>query len=211
MRSKQRISAFWVGIVLVILLAGTLRLLSYDFSLPYLDYPDEPNFYLKALEWRGKFTLEQDAFILPVPGYIAMQAALQPVLEPLGVNDLASTTRVMRFISVIANLATVVVIALTARLAGGALAGLIAACAWAFAPLVLEADRRYKRPLSHNARLSDIAPTGLGPAQRPQGTQRTKRLSMKIWPRRRHAALVAPRPARSPANETHNDRPTSGR
>ena len=36
---------------------------------------------------------------------------------------------------------------------------------------VTVADSRYKRAVSHNARLSDIAPTGLGPAPRPQSTR----------------------------------------
>ena len=72
------------------------------------------------------------------------------------------------------------------------------------------ADRRDKRPHSHNARLSDLAPTGLGPpsarkVRSGQSCQRKSGLDAFALP------CPRPGPARNPANETHNGRPTSRR
>ncbi|MBM4246165.1 MAG: GntR family transcriptional regulator [Deltaproteobacteria bacterium] len=50
-----------------------------------------------------------------------------------------------------------------------------------------------------------------GPVRPLQSTPRTKHLSTELWPRRRPSDLVAPPIGPHPANETHNDLPTSGR
>jgi hypothetical protein len=126
-----------MGLLLLLALAAALRLLSYDFSLPYVDHPDEPNYYLAGLEWRGLFD-NQGYYTGVPPAYLALHAGLQPALEAVGIRELAPTTRVMRLLSVAANLLTLVCIALTARLAAGDLAGLLAGAAWGIAPPVLE-------------------------------------------------------------------------
>jgi 4-amino-4-deoxy-L-arabinose transferase-like glycosyltransferase len=120
-----------------VVISAVPRLLSYDFSLPYVDHPDEPNYYLAGLEWRGLYDNYGYYDAVP-PGYIALHTVLQPLLERLGLNGLAATTQVMRLIAVTVNLATLVVIALTARRAAGTLAGLIAGAIWGTSPLVLE-------------------------------------------------------------------------
>ncbi len=130
------VSFFWIGLLLIVALAGALRLLSYDFSLPYLDYPDEPAYYLGALEWRGQYNSGGYYAGIP-PAYVAVHAAFRPILEAVGINNLGDTTRVLRLLSVAANLGTLVVIALAARLTAGDLAGLVAGAAWGVAPLVL--------------------------------------------------------------------------
>lgn len=134
---SKRFSTFWGGLAIILVLAAVPRLLSYDFSLPYVDHLDEPNYYLAGLEWRGLYDNNHYYDNVP-PGYMLFQAATQPILERVGIIGLAPTTAIMRLVAVFANLATLIVIALTARLAGGNLAGLMAGAAWAVSALVLE-------------------------------------------------------------------------
>jgi 4-amino-4-deoxy-L-arabinose transferase-like glycosyltransferase len=134
---KRHPSSFWIGLLLILMLAAALRLLSYSFSLPFIDNVDESDYYLAGLEWRGSFD-SRGYFAVTPPAYIALQAGLQPILESMGIRDLAATTQVMRFLSVVVNLVTLILIALTARLAAGDLAGWVAGAAWGIAPTVLE-------------------------------------------------------------------------
>ena len=39
---------WWLALLAILLLAGALRYPGYDFSLPYVDQPDEPNFFLSG-------------------------------------------------------------------------------------------------------------------------------------------------------------------
>ena len=133
-RSK---TSFAVGLAAVALIAAVLRLAGYNFSLPYVDHVDEPNFYLAGLEWRGLFDNGNYYDGYP-PAYLALQAAAQPALETAGAAGLASTVQALRLVSIAAGLGTLVCIALTARLAAGSLAGLIAGAAWALSPVAVE-------------------------------------------------------------------------
>ncbi len=135
--SFQRLSTFWIGMLLIVALAAGLRLLSYDFSLPYVDHPDEPTYYVGGQEWRVLVPHNPYYDGVP-PAYLALHTGLQPILESLGISGLAPTIRVMRLLTAAANVLTLVVIAQTARLAGGDLAGLAAGLAWGISPPVLE-------------------------------------------------------------------------
>ena len=128
---------WWVLFSLLLLTAGWLRFASFDFGLPYVEHLDEPNYYLAGQEWRGLFN-NQGYYQNVPPGYIIIHTVAQPILEMLGISGLAPTIAVMRGLAVLANLITLVLIALTARLAAGHFAGLIAGALWAFSPLVLE-------------------------------------------------------------------------
>src|SRR5689334_3678613 len=133
----RHLSPFWIGLLLILVLEGSLYGLSYRFSLPYIDHVDESDYYIAGLDWRGLFDAKGYFKVSP-PAYIALEAGLQPVLEAAGIRDLAPTTGFMRALSVIATLGTLIFVALTAQLAGGDLAGLVAGAAWGIAPLVLE-------------------------------------------------------------------------
>jgi GNAT superfamily N-acetyltransferase len=133
---KQRQWVFWIGLSLIVLLAGGLRFAAAGFSLPYVDHPDEPNYYLAGLEWRGLFDNRGYYASVP-PGYIAIHAMSQPVLESLGVNGLADTTFIMRHMAIIATLFALVFVALSARLLGGDIAGWVAGLSWGLAPIAL--------------------------------------------------------------------------
>ncbi len=135
---------WWAALMLVLLLAGALRLVGYNFGLPYVEHLDEPNYYLAGLEWRGLYDNFGYYDSVP-PGYIFVHAALQPVLEAVGIADMAGIVGVLRLVSIAANLLTLIIIARTARLAAGDLAGILAGAAWGFAPLVIE-NGRYALP-----------------------------------------------------------------
>lgn len=120
----------------ILALAGVLRLRGYDFALPYIDHPDEPNFALSALWWRGELQVFQNPDY--PPGYIWLQMAVQTVMDELSAPSISDYVRVMRLFAVAASLGTTLLVALTAWRAGGRLAGLIAGVTWAIAPEIVE-------------------------------------------------------------------------
>lgn len=132
--SKRRFNLLLLAILLVF---GGLSLASYDYSLPYVDHVDEPNYYLAGLEARGLYDNEGYYDGVP-PAYIALHALVQPPLESLGIDGLSATTRVMRLLALTLSLGTLILIALTARSAAGDLAGLVAGASWGLSPLVME-------------------------------------------------------------------------
>lgn len=136
-KTLRHLSWFWAALALIVALAAIPRLLSYDFSLPYVDHPDEPNWYLSALEWRESIESYR-TYLGDPPVYIALNAVVQSVLEANGAPGLAPAVQVLRLVSVSANLLTLVFIALIARMAAGDLAGWVAGIAWGISPLVLE-------------------------------------------------------------------------
>jgi len=121
----------------LLLCAGFLRLKGYNFSLPYIDHPDEPTFYWTAREWRGLFNNNNYLAGYP-PLFIWLNIGIQWVFEPLGIQGVAPTIQILRLVSIGFNLLALVLIAYTAKVGGGWIAGIIAAAAWGFAPLVIE-------------------------------------------------------------------------
>ncbi len=137
MVNTKRIQPFGFGLLLIVLVAGILQFLSFQFSLPYVDHADEPAYYVGGQEWRG--LIQSSGYYAGIPpAYVAVHTLIQPVLEAAGQHGLAATTRFLRGVSVVVNLLTLIFIALAARAAGDALAGLIAGAAWGVAPLVVE-------------------------------------------------------------------------
>lgn len=131
----KRLSPFWAGLILILLVSALFGLLSYRFSLPFIDTDDEANYYLAGLEWRGQFD-NQGYYDGVPPGYITVHSVLQPILEAFNINGIAPTIEALRLLAVLLNLATITCIVLAARLAGGNVAGLVAGGVWAVAPLV---------------------------------------------------------------------------
>jgi len=117
-------------------LASVMRLRGYDFSLPYIDHPDEPNFALTALWWRQKLQVFQNPNY--PPGYIWLQMGVQTVMDAFGSPAIPDYVRVMRLFAVAASLGTTLFVALAAWRVGGRLAGLIAGLTWAIAPEIVE-------------------------------------------------------------------------
>ncbi len=127
---------FRVVVALLLGFALILRLLTYGFSLPYIDHPDEPNYYLAAQEVRGLFD-NQGYYDHAPPAYIYLATVVQILTEPLGAQGMAAQVRLLRLLAVLLNLGTLVFIALAARRAGGERAGIVAGLLWAVSPLIL--------------------------------------------------------------------------
>jgi len=135
----KKLPVFWWGLIAIVIAAALPRLLSYDYGLPYVEHPDEPNKYVAALAWRGEYEHPtEDYYAGYPPGYLAVSYAAQVIGEPLGVRGLAPTVRVLRLVAVIVNLITLALIALTGREIGGTVAGWVAGIAWGLSPLVVE-------------------------------------------------------------------------
>jgi 4-amino-4-deoxy-L-arabinose transferase-like glycosyltransferase len=135
LRSKS-INNWQVALFVIVMMAAIPRLLTYDFSLPYIDHPDEPYFYNKAQEWRGLFQVPgKNGY---PPGIIVVNLVVQIAAEAFGQPGAAPTIRIVRLMAVVANLSTLVLVALTARRIGGNLAGLLAGAAWGIAPVLVQ-------------------------------------------------------------------------
>jgi len=134
-RSRAIPRAALLGVALLAL-AAVLRLRGYDFALPYLDHPDEPNFALTALWWRGELRVFQNPGY--PPAYIWLQMAVQAVMDALGTPAIPDYVRVMRLLSVAASLGTTAIITRTAWRVGGWTAAFLAGVVWATAPEIVE-------------------------------------------------------------------------
>ncbi len=127
---------FWVVLLLIVAAAAVPRLLIYDFSLPYIDHPDEPNYYLEALKWRGLYEPGGEIPGYP-PAFLAVNWGVQQITEAQLGGPTSLTIRVLRLGSVAASLLTLVTIALTAQYLAGPTAGWFAAVPWAISPIVV--------------------------------------------------------------------------
>lgn len=127
---------FRLGLLLILALAGGLRYAGYDFSLPYINHPDEPNYYLEVLMWRGYYPLGGGVPGYP-PGILVLNYLVQEILGDDGLR-LPETIRLLRLASITVNLLTLVIIAYLGRRLAGPLAGLIAAFCWAVAPVIVK-------------------------------------------------------------------------
>lgn len=135
LRGRER-ALYWLAFFSLIVFVLILRLISYRFSLPFIDHPDEPTLYLKALEWRGLHDLHGYAEGYP-PGTVAIHWALQQVMEPLGVEGVSNAVKAMRLLSVGVNTTNLAFLIATASLIGGRIAGLLTGVAWAVSPMML--------------------------------------------------------------------------
>lgn len=135
---RVRLTRWQFALLVLIILAAVPRLLTYNYSLPYVDYVDEPNLYWKAQAWRGLY--DQGGLEGYPPGYILVHIGAELVVGAKGPAGLALTVRALRLIAVGVGLLTLVFIALIARLIAGELAGLIAGIAWGISPLLLQED-----------------------------------------------------------------------
>ena len=136
-RSGLSKRAWWLTLIVILIAAAALRLTGYNFSFPYDDHPDEPDFYLTALEWRGLFNLDNYLGGYP-PLYVWLSMGEQIVTEPFGVSGLAENVQILRLVAIGFNLLTLLLIAETARRGGGWIAGTVAGVAWAVAPAAVE-------------------------------------------------------------------------
>lgn len=129
----------WWPLLIVLIGGAALRFSGYLYGLPYYDHIDEPWLFYEAAFQRG--LISDWLHPNPSPGLNNLYKLAQVITEALtGQSALAhvpQTLSVLRFISVILSLLTLIVIALGANELGGRKAGWFAAALWASIPLVV--------------------------------------------------------------------------
>ncbi len=113
-----------------------MLLYSHAFSLPYIDHPDEPAFYLAGQVWIGNFDMGSYMRGYP-PAYIALELLISQALRLFGFAEMSQTINVMRWIAVAVSAATLWLIFSAAREAAGDWASVVAGTAWIASPFVV--------------------------------------------------------------------------
>lgn len=131
---------WWLALTVIVVLAGTLRYTGYDFSLPYVDHPDEPNHTLAGQLILEEGTGKQIGFHAYPPAYPTLTYFLirwfhNPAELP--------TTMIgpLRLLSITVSLITIILVALLADQIAGGIAGLLAALIVAVQPAVVTISR----------------------------------------------------------------------
>lgn len=140
----------WPLIVAFILLTALLvRLLTFERYLPYVDYPDEANMFLLAVDWRGDFPLAE-AYGAHLTG--ARLAGYPPLFPWIAVGTQRIVERVstesflfsgdyvygLRLLAVFAGVLTTAALLIIGWTLGGRVAALLAGLVWALSPVVVE-------------------------------------------------------------------------
>ena len=131
---------WWLALLVILVLAGALRYPGYDFSLPYLDQPDEVFFALS-----GRMIIDFGS-AKPIghhhypPGiisiyYVVMRLFHDPSLPP------ASVIWIVRLIAITTSLGVISLLGLLGYHALGRTAGLFGAALWSITPLFVERSR----------------------------------------------------------------------
>ena len=131
---------WWLALLLILLLGAGLRYTGYNFSLPYIDHPDEPNHNLAArmiVDWGTARSMGHDSY---PPGivalnYISVRLFQDPAQPP------ATVIRIVRLISVTTSVLLLVLMALFGYHMAGSPAGLLAAAMWAVTPAFVTISR----------------------------------------------------------------------
>ena len=131
---------WWLALLAILLLAGALRYPGYDFSLPYVDHPDEPDFILAGRMIIDFGTAKSMNYHFYPPGivqinYLVSRLFHDPATPP------ASVLGIVRLLAITTSLGVIVIIGLFGYHAMGELAGLFGAALWSITPLFVENSR----------------------------------------------------------------------
>ncbi len=131
---------WWMALALILLLGGGLRFTGYNFSLPYVDHPDEPNQYIAArmlLDLGTARSIGHDSY---PPGIIALNYVFIRFFHDAA-QPPSTITWMVRLVSVTSSLGVMLVLALFGYHLAGAPAGLLAAGMWALLPRFVVVSR----------------------------------------------------------------------
>ena len=147
MKSDKRAQILLLAVIL--LLALGVRLLTFERHLPYVDYADEANMFLLAVDWRGDFPLA-DAYGAGLTGarlagypplYPWVAIGVQHVVEAVSTESfLFSGDYVygLRLLAIIAGVLTAAALWVIGWTLGGVVAAALSALVWALSPVVVE-------------------------------------------------------------------------
>ena len=139
------------GVVLgiILLLALGIRLLTFERTLPFVDYPDEANMFLLAVDWRGDFPLADEYGAAQTGNRLAGYPPLYPVIA-IGTQHLVEAVSTepflfsgdyvfgLRVLAVIAGVLTTAALWMIGWSLGGLAAAVLSALVWALSPVVVE-------------------------------------------------------------------------
>lgn len=131
---------WWAALGMILIIAAALRLTGYNFSLPYIDHPDEPAYMLSArmvIDSGSPKPLGMHGY---PPGIIALDYLVLRLLQNPA-DPPTSLVEVVRLISITFSIGTIALLALTVQRVSTPLSGLIAAVFWSFSPTAIEFSR----------------------------------------------------------------------
>ncbi len=131
---------WWLSLLVILLVAAALRYTGYNFSLPYVDHPDEPNHNIAGRMWIDFGTAKPIGLQGYPPGIITINYVLLRLFHDPATPP-STILWMVRLISITVSLATLVVIALTAARVSTPPGGLVAGALWGVSPLVVEFSR----------------------------------------------------------------------
>ncbi len=131
---------WWIALLAIVVIAGAFRYTGYNFSLPYIDHPDEPAQNIAArmvIDFGSPKPIGMQGY---PPGIIAVNYVLlrlfhNPATPPSNVLGM------VRLISITFNLGALVMVALLAYRVASSGAGLLAALLWAVNTNIIEFSR----------------------------------------------------------------------
>jgi hypothetical protein len=131
---------WWLALLVILLVAAAFRLTGYNFSLPYVDHPDEPNHAIAGRMMVDMGTAKAIGLQgyppgLPILNYVLIRFFHDPTTPP------TTLIWVVRLISIASTLGTVVLIGLLGRLVSSPLGGLLAAAFYAVTTIFVEFGR----------------------------------------------------------------------
>ncbi|NDJ79331.1 MAG: phospholipid carrier-dependent glycosyltransferase [Chloroflexi bacterium] len=131
---------WWLLLAIIVLFAGGVRYVGYDFSLPYVDHPDEPNWNLAGrmiIDYGSAKPLNYHAY---PPGIITINYVLLRFFHDEATPP-STLIDWVRLISITISLGTVILVALLAYRIATPLAGLLASGVWAIEPVMIDHSR----------------------------------------------------------------------
>ena len=130
---------FWLIVGLITLGGAILRLLTHDYGLPYIEYIDELILWFFGQNARGLESADiYGGGATYPPLFVWLHQLVQPFTEAQGRPHAVDAILDLRRLVLPANVAGIVLSATLGRRCGGALAGIVAASLWAFAPVMLD-------------------------------------------------------------------------
>lgn len=131
---------WWAILIIMVIGGGVLRFTGYDFSLPFIEHPDEPSYMLA-----GQMVLDHGSAKLIgmhgyPPGIITLNAFLLRWFRAPS-QSMSEVILLSRTLSVIVGALTIAVVGLIGYRVGPPIAGLAASALWAVHPTAAQFNR----------------------------------------------------------------------
>lgn len=131
---------WWLALSVIVLAAAALRFTGYNFSLPYVDHPDEPNHAIAGRLWIDNGSAKPIGLQGYPPGIITINYVLQRFFHEPGTPP-TTVTGMVRLLAITATLGTLVAVALLAYLMSTPVGGLLAGALYGVTTILVEYGR----------------------------------------------------------------------